>query len=193
MWWWRSYYRGASIGLYVLLYSSEAAGRRWPACLHLPPPRVATEAAGPSVTAQLLRAALRHAGAQSPPPLPLPLRPRPAVGFLVNTLNNLTGFLPIVLYVCYMGLMVWCLSLVMGTVGFLSSFIFTYKVRARAGAVHARESAWEGGREGWGGRRSGASVRAAGPWRGCLAWYPVLHVGQPQMRGRRESRASAQP
>ncbi|GAB4818902.1 hypothetical protein N2152v2_005948 [Parachlorella kessleri] len=71
MWWWRSYYRGASIGLYVLLYS---------------------------------------------------------VGFLVNTLHNLTGFLPIVLYMSYMGLMVWCLSLVMGTVGFLSSFIFTYKI-----------------------------------------------------------------
>lgn len=29
MWWWRSYYRGASIGLYVLLYSSE-----WPPKLH---------------------------------------------------------------------------------------------------------------------------------------------------------------
>ena len=54
--------------------------------------------------------------------------PCPAVGFLVNTLHNLTGFLPIVLYMSYMGLMVWCLSLVMGTVGFLSSFIFTYKI-----------------------------------------------------------------
>ena len=25
MWWWRSYYRGASIGLYVLLYSGKLA------------------------------------------------------------------------------------------------------------------------------------------------------------------------
>lgn len=27
LWWWRSYYRGASIGIYVLLYSSE-----WQSC-----------------------------------------------------------------------------------------------------------------------------------------------------------------
>lgn len=33
-----------------------------------------------------------------------------------------------VLYLAYMGLMVWCLFLVMGTIGFLSSFLFTYKI-----------------------------------------------------------------
>ena len=61
----------------------------------------------------------------------------------MNTLNNLTGFLPISLYVSYMALMVWCLSLVMGTVGFLSSFIFTYKVRVvLCECVTERDGSW---------------------------------------------------
>lgn len=71
LWWWRSYYRGGSISVYVLIYS---------------------------------------------------------IGFLVNTLHKLTGFLPVVLYLAYMGLMVWCLFLAMGTIGFLSSFLFTYAI-----------------------------------------------------------------
>jgi hypothetical protein len=33
-----------------------------------------------------------------------------------------------VLYLSYMGLMVWVIFLAMGTVGFLSSYIFTYKI-----------------------------------------------------------------
>lgn len=71
LWWWRSYYRGGSISIYVLLYS---------------------------------------------------------FGFLVNTLHKLTGFIPVVLYMSYMGLLVWCLFLAMGTIGFLSSFLFTYAI-----------------------------------------------------------------
>ncbi|KAL4428185.1 hypothetical protein ABPG75_002274 [Micractinium tetrahymenae] len=71
LWWWRSYYRGGSISIYVLIYS---------------------------------------------------------LGFLVNTLHKLTGFIPVVLYLSYMGLLVWCLFLAMGTIGFLSSFIFTYAI-----------------------------------------------------------------
>ena len=71
LWWWRSFQRGGSIALYVLLYS---------------------------------------------------------VGFLFNTLNNLSGFLPIVLYLSYTALMSWCLFLAMGTIGFLSSFIFIVKI-----------------------------------------------------------------
>ncbi|PSC75978.1 Transmembrane 9 superfamily member 4 [Micractinium conductrix] len=71
LWWWRSYYRGGSISIYVLIYS---------------------------------------------------------IGFLVNTLHKLTGFIPIVLYLSYMGLAVWCLFLAMGTIGFLSSFLFTYAI-----------------------------------------------------------------
>jgi transmembrane 9 superfamily protein 2/4 len=71
LWWWRSYYRGGSIAIYVLVYS---------------------------------------------------------IGFLVNTLHKLTGLLPVVLYLSYMGLLVWCLFLAMGTIGFLSSFAFTYAI-----------------------------------------------------------------
>jgi hypothetical protein len=36
--------------------------------------------------------------------------------------------LPVVLYLAYMGLLVWCLFLAMGTIGFLSSFLFTYAI-----------------------------------------------------------------
>ena len=71
LWWWRSFYRGGSIAVYVFLYS---------------------------------------------------------IGFLVNTLHNLSGILPVVLYLSYMCLMVWCLSLAMGAIGFLSSYIFTVKI-----------------------------------------------------------------
>ena len=71
LWWWRSFHRGGSIAVYVLLYS---------------------------------------------------------VGFLFNTLHNLTGFLPIVLYLSYTALMSWCLFLAMGTLGFLSSYIFIVKI-----------------------------------------------------------------
>ena len=61
-------------------------------------------------------------GSQSPiyslprPPPPFPRPPR------------LTGLLPVVLYLSYMGLLVWCLFLAMGTIGFLSSFAFTYAI-----------------------------------------------------------------
>lgn len=41
---------------------------------------------------------------------------------------RLTGVLPVVLYLSYMGLLVWCLFLAMGTIGFLSSFLFTYAI-----------------------------------------------------------------
>lgn len=53
-----------------------------------------------------------------------------AVAFLVNTLHHLTGFVPIVLYLSYMGLLVWCIFLASGTIGFLSSYLFTYKIFA---------------------------------------------------------------
>lgn len=51
-----------------------------------------------------------------------------AVGFLVNTLHNLSGVLPMVLYISYTCLMAWCLFLAMGTIGFLASYIFTIKI-----------------------------------------------------------------
>ena len=73
LWWWRSFYRGGSLALYVLAYS---------------------------------------------------------IAFLVNTLHHLTGFVPVVLYLCYMGLLVWCIFLAAGTIGFLSSYFFTYQIFA---------------------------------------------------------------
>ncbi|KDD74081.1 endomembrane protein 70, partial [Helicosporidium sp. ATCC 50920] len=51
-----------------------------------------------------------------------------SVGFLVNTLHNLSGFVPILLYLSYMALLVWCIFLALGTLGFLASFIFTVKI-----------------------------------------------------------------
>ena len=75
LWWWRSFHRGGSVALYVLLYS---------------------------------------------------------VGFLANTLHNLEGLLPVVLYLSYMSLAVWCLWLAMGTIGFLSSFAFSWGIMAAA-------------------------------------------------------------
>lgn len=73
LWWWRSFHRGGSIALYVMLYS---------------------------------------------------------VGFLVNTLHNLSGAVPMLLYVSYMGLLTWGIFLAMGTIGFLSSYLFTYSIFA---------------------------------------------------------------
>lgn len=51
-----------------------------------------------------------------------------SIGFLFNTLHNLSGILPIILYLSYTCLMAWCLSLAMGSVGFLASYIFTVKI-----------------------------------------------------------------
>lgn len=70
-WWWRSFYRGGSIAIYIFLYS---------------------------------------------------------IGFLFNTLHNLSGVLPVILYLSYTCLMAWCLSLAMGAIGFLASYIFTVKI-----------------------------------------------------------------
>jgi len=49
-------------------------------------------------------------------------------GFLFNTLHQLSGVLPVVLYLSYMLLLVWCMFLAMGTVGFLASYVFTIKI-----------------------------------------------------------------
>lgn len=48
-----------------------------------------------------------------------------SIGFLINTLHNLSGLIPVVLYLSYMGLLVWCLYIAMGTIGFMASYIFT--------------------------------------------------------------------
>jgi hypothetical protein len=51
--------------------------------------------------------------------------------------------LPIVLYLSYMSLLVWCLFLAMGTIGFLSSFLFTYAIFNAAKSVSG-SSSWAG-------------------------------------------------
>ena len=51
-----------------------------------------------------------------------------SLGFLFNTLHHLSGALPVIIYLGYTLLMVWCLSLSMGAVGFLASYIFTVKI-----------------------------------------------------------------
>eukprot|EP00891_Asterochloris_glomerata_P002822 jgi/Astpho2/2822/e_gw1.00050.44.1_t len=53
-----------------------------------------------------------------------------AIGFLFSTLHLLNGFLSSIVYLCYMVLILWAVYLSFGTVGFLSSFLFTYKIFA---------------------------------------------------------------
>ena len=51
-----------------------------------------------------------------------------SLGFLFNTLHHLSGAVPVIIYLGYTLLMVWCLSLGMGAVGFLASYVFTVKI-----------------------------------------------------------------
>jgi transmembrane 9 superfamily protein 2/4 len=51
-----------------------------------------------------------------------------SVGFLSNTLNNLTGFLPILVYFSYNAIFVVSLYFAMGMVGFVSSGGFVYAI-----------------------------------------------------------------
>jgi transmembrane 9 superfamily protein 2/4 len=51
-----------------------------------------------------------------------------SVGFLVNTLHSLSGFVSVFLYLSYMTLVLWGIYLAMGTVGFFASLLFTYNI-----------------------------------------------------------------
>ena len=51
-----------------------------------------------------------------------------SIGFLFNTLHALSGFVSVALYASYMGLILWAIYLAMGTIGFLSSFLFVFKI-----------------------------------------------------------------
>eukprot|EP00775_Hariotina_reticulata_P011626 gene11626-11770_t len=53
-----------------------------------------------------------------------------AVAFLGSALHNLSGFLSILTYLSYMSILILGLFTAMGTVGFLSSFLFVYKIFA---------------------------------------------------------------
>eukprot|EP00884_Botryococcus_braunii_P018997 jgi/Botrbrau1/5781/Bobra.0155s0004.1 len=54
-----------------------------------------------------------------------------SISFLFNTLHSLSGFLSVLLYLSYMGLVLWAIYLAMGTIGFLSSFYLTYSIFSR--------------------------------------------------------------
>ena len=51
-----------------------------------------------------------------------------AIGFLVTTLHSLSGGLPVILYMSFMAIFVWGIFLASGTIGFLSSLLFTYSI-----------------------------------------------------------------
>jgi transmembrane 9 superfamily protein 2/4 len=53
-----------------------------------------------------------------------------AVAFLGGSLHNLSGFLSVLTYLSYMSIMILGLFTAMGTVGFLSSFVFVYQIFA---------------------------------------------------------------
>ena len=53
-----------------------------------------------------------------------------SVGFIFNTVHVLTGLVSVALYLSYMMLLLWAMFLAMGTVGFLSSLLFTYNIFA---------------------------------------------------------------
>eukprot|EP00879_Flechtneria_rotunda_P009211 GHRR01009644.1.p1 GENE.GHRR01009644.1~~GHRR01009644.1.p1 ORF type:complete len:502 (+),score=157.04 GHRR01009644.1:1316-2821(+) len=53
-----------------------------------------------------------------------------ATYFLGSALHNLNGFLPMLTYLSYMSILILGLFTAMGTVGFVSSFVFVYKIFA---------------------------------------------------------------
>ncbi len=55
-----------------------------------------------------------------------------SVGFFANTLHSLTGILPVVLFATYTGLIVFCLYLACGAIGFISSFWFVHAIFSSA-------------------------------------------------------------
>jgi hypothetical protein len=53
-----------------------------------------------------------------------------ALGFLARSLNNLSGFLSVFQYLCYMCILTLGLYMAMATVGFAASFAFVYAIFA---------------------------------------------------------------
>lgn len=51
-----------------------------------------------------------------------------ALGFLATTLNNVSGFTAVFVYLCYMGIMILGLYFAMGTIGFMASLWFVYRI-----------------------------------------------------------------
>eukprot|EP00873_Tetraselmis_striata_P024316 jgi/Tetstr1/444580/TSEL_032431.t1 len=53
-----------------------------------------------------------------------------AITFMISSLNNMHGGLSIVVYLTYMGMFCYTLYILLGTVGFLASYYFTFKIFA---------------------------------------------------------------
>lgn len=51
-----------------------------------------------------------------------------ALGFLLSSLGSLVGFIPIFIYISYMAIFILACYFALGTVGFLSSLWFVYKI-----------------------------------------------------------------
>ena len=51
-----------------------------------------------------------------------------AITFLFTTLQQLTGFVPVFIYLSYMSMTIFAIYLAMGTVGFASSLWFVYAI-----------------------------------------------------------------
>lgn len=51
-----------------------------------------------------------------------------ALGFLASSLSTLAGTIPIFLYLSYMTILIVGVYLALGTVGFLSSWVFVYSI-----------------------------------------------------------------
>lgn len=102
--------------LVAAMWACHAPGRcgAWPALPHQPARMPAPAPGAVMLTTNCLSSAPPERSPSLPLPTPTPCR--------------LTGLLPVVLYLSYMGLLVWCLFLAMGTIGFLSSFAFTYAI-----------------------------------------------------------------
>ncbi len=45
-----------------------------------------------------------------------------ALGFLASSLSSLSGFIPVLIYLCYMTILILGLYFSMGTIGFLASW-----------------------------------------------------------------------
>ena len=51
-----------------------------------------------------------------------------ALGFLMSSLSTLHGVIPVIIYLSYMSIIILGVYFAMGTIGFLSSYLFVYYI-----------------------------------------------------------------
>ena len=51
-----------------------------------------------------------------------------ALGFLMSSLSTLHGVIPVIIYLSYMSIIILGIYFAMGTIGFLSSYLFVYYI-----------------------------------------------------------------